>query len=159
MSILTKGMKCRICGRPMSAKQSLVYFSPLVTDPNHPLNFFSDGTFHRACVDNHPEGSAALSFQKMLNEHSEPANRICCITGALIENFDDYFGVGFLTDDRNYAAFEYNCMHFSRKALSSWPRFNQLLSSLVELSAARNDLDFGLLRLIKNLELVRNEPP
>jgi hypothetical protein len=138
MALFMPGMPCAFCGHGMLRRYDIVMFPPFVANAKDPLIAFSDGVFHRACFERHPLADRARRRRDEATAMLAPDKRICVVCGDRIRNPDDYFTLGFLTDDATSPLFEFNYLRAHRSHLSSWPRYAELrrLVEQFELSAA-----------------------
>lgn len=130
MAIFINGMKCPLCGEPMFADQSVRMFKPFVSNPDDPLVVFNDATVHETCFLNDKRAVAAERRYKAFLDANAPASRVCRASGKLITDPDDYFALGFLTDDPSEPLHEFNWAHFSKDALGRWRERESLLALL-----------------------------
>jgi hypothetical protein len=126
---------CPICGKPIKKGQEIIAFPPFISNEFDPLVFFNDAAFHKGCFNDHPIAYKAQWVHSQVREHSAPRNRMDAVTGELIQNPDDYLGLGYLTDDESNPLFRYNFLHFNRKYLSKWeelPKFVEVCHDVKE---------------------------
>lgn len=133
MAIFVSGMPCGICGEPMESAEEVHGFPPFVYNQKDPLHLFSDGVFHKACLENHPLGQAALRRVQLHIDNNKPANRVCRITGEQITDPDDYFSLGYLTDNLDSELSKWNYAHFKKSSLERWSEIKTLIGFLEEL--------------------------
>lgn len=137
MAIVVLGRsQCGGCRRTLEAQDEVVSFSAFVANPLDPLHRFSDAAFHRACFEADALSSRALQRWREVLLRSGPGHRLCAACGGDIVDPDDYFGTGFLTDDRSSAAHEFNHLHLHRAHFNGWAKaagfraaIEQLMSS------------------------------
>jgi hypothetical protein len=113
---------CQICNRPLMKGDSVVSFSPFVANRRDLLYRFSDAAFHKACFEAEPLAEAAIRRSEDVRTRGGPANRRCAVCEQQINDPDDYFGVGFLTDDPGSLAFEFNYLTLHRSHFFQWER-------------------------------------
>ena len=143
MAIFIAGVACGLC-RGTLASDELETFAAFIGDRLDPLHVFSDGCFHRACVDAHPLGAEARAWQQRALD--EPRPRRCNACGEVIVDPDDYFGTGLLARGAEDPLHAFNFVHLHRSHAASWPRFAQLRAVLdAAIAAGRwGGGDFGV---------------
>ena len=126
MAIFIEGMPCRLCNKPMVKGQKVVAFSPFVTNEADPLSFFSDCVFHAECFQNHPQAADAEARHHEALEKNKPASRRCLVCSQPITTPDDYFPLGYLTDDAAHPLHRFNFAHFHRACVNRWPELQHV---------------------------------
>lgn len=141
--VILEKTPCSTCGKPLMKGQEIVSFSPFVADQRDPLYRFSDAAFHRACFANEPLAEAAIRRSTEVRTRSGPGNRSCIVCDEQIVDPDEYFGVGFLTDDPSSPVFEFNYLQFHRSHFLQWDRaaeFRRLVEEFLSSSASEGPL-------------------
>lgn len=134
MALLVRGStRCRICGEIIAEGDRATLFEPFLANERDPLFFFSDGAFHEACVDEHPDGAAARELAAEVRAKSEPDSRICVVCGEVIRDPDDYLGFGYFSGDIDVAASRFNFVHLHRSHIGRWQDLNVALEALENL--------------------------
>jgi predicted nucleic acid-binding Zn ribbon protein len=156
MAILIEGMKCSLCGKPMTKGEETISFSAFVSNEADPLVRFSDGIFHVECFRKHPSAHAVEARYAEVREKNKPENRRCVVCGKSISDPDDFFSLGYLTDEVSHPLYRLNCTHLHRSCLNRW-------SELTTVSAlAQKQLESGawsgegmrwLLKILKNAQI------
>lgn len=118
----------------MSDSDDAAGFPAFIGNKRDPLYMFSDGVFHRRCLEAHPLVSALQQRFEMWRESNRPPARVCRISGAVITDPDDYIGLGFLVESAEHELFPFNWAHFSRRALAGWEGRSRLHAALQRLS-------------------------
>lgn len=113
-------MKCRFCGLPMEANEEIVLFAPFVANRRDPLFVISDGVFHRNCFKRHPLANQAIQRQENVLKLGGYERLRCIVCNERITNPDDYFCVGFLTDDIGKPIFKFNYLQFHLSHFTMW---------------------------------------
>jgi hypothetical protein len=119
-------MPCGLCGKPIDATDELGAFSAFVVNRKDPLAVFSDGVFHAACFRQHPLSEKAQHRWEETRARLGPPNRVCIVCGRPINDPDDYFTLGHLTDDPASPVFEFNFLQAHRSHLSMWRRYGTM---------------------------------
>ncbi|NUQ73299.1 MAG: hypothetical protein HUU21_07070 [Polyangiaceae bacterium] len=125
---------CSICRLPLMMDDKIVSFSPFVANRRDPLFQFSDAAFHQACFARNPLAEAALRRSEEVRVRGAPGSRPCEVCGQQIKDPDEYFGVGFLTDDPASPVFGFNYLQFHRTHFSQWERareFRRLMEAFL----------------------------
>lgn len=130
MAIFISGMPCGICGKPMESVEEIHGFPPFVYNKKDPLYLFSDGVFHKDCLENHPLGLVVLRRVQLHIDNNKPTSRVCRITGEQITDPDDYFSLGYLTDNLDNELSKWNYAHFKKSSLEGWSEIQALIGSL-----------------------------
>jgi hypothetical protein len=121
----------------------VVSFPPLTANRIDPLFRYSDGSFHAAHFWQQADAEKATARWKRLREESVPERRLCVVCGKRIENPDEYFITGFLSDAP--PASEFNYMRAHRSHLSSWPDLDRAIIAIEALKVTgewdERDLD------------------
>jgi hypothetical protein len=133
MAILAPGMLCRLCGKPLLEGQEKVAFSTFVANEADPLWKFSDGVFHVECFNRDSLADSAEKRWREFSEHRISSLRRCHVCGQPIENPDDYFALGHLTNDSSHPLYRLNFAVFHRSHLAHWPE----LASIYQLASAQ----------------------
>lgn len=131
MAIFVPGMICEICERPMTDAEGLIGFSPFVANPVDPLFMFSDGVFHRVCLERHPLGEDAMTWHERVRR-IKPAEGLCEVCHQRILSPDDYFGTGLVTRDEHDPLYAFNFIHLHRSHIASWPRLSDFANAMQE---------------------------
>ncbi len=134
MAIFITGMKCSLCGLLMGDSAEVSGFPAFISNRRDPLYPFSDGAFHRRCLEAHPLANALQQRYEEWIAANRPPARICRITGELITDPDDYVGLGFLVESPAHELFPFNWAHFNRRALSGWLGRSELIAAVQRLS-------------------------
>lgn len=98
-----------------------------------PLFLFSDSVCHIDCVSLHPFGSQAVAIDDTARDSCRPEHRVCWVCAELIRGPDDYFGLGFLTEEASLSAFEFNLFQAHRSHLREWAQTPTLIDALRDL--------------------------
>lgn len=125
MAIIVRGTPCPLCGKPISETDETVAFPPFTANRRDPLFPFSDGVFHDACFRKHPlAGRVEARVEEFDRQRARP--RICAACREEIRDPDDYFTVGFLTDDEESPVFAFNYLELHRSHLREWSEYPRL---------------------------------
>jgi hypothetical protein len=134
MAILIRGATtCGICGEVIAEGDAAALFPAFVANELDPLVFFSDGAFHEACVDDHPNGATARKLADEVVEHARPGRRACVVCGEPIRDPDDYLGFGYLTSDPELAAARFNYVQLHRSHVGRWRDLGAAVVALEQL--------------------------
>lgn len=121
MSVIILGQtRCAICAEILQKGDKIVSFSPFVTNRRDRLYRFSDSAFHRDCFDRDPLAAAASQRSEEVRRRGELGQRRCIVCGEQIVVPDDYFGVGFLTDETTSPLHKFNYFHIHRSHFNEW---------------------------------------
>ena len=134
MAMFITGMKCPLCGLPMNDAAEVSGFPAFIANKRDPLHPFSDGVFHRRCLEAHPLAVALQQRYEAWRASNRPPARICRVSGQLITDPDDYVGLGFLVELAEHELFPFNWTHFSRRALAGWDGRSELYAAVQRLS-------------------------
>lgn len=113
---------CGICGLPITSSKGALSFPPFVSNRRDPLYSFSDGSFHISCLNDSPDSSAAQARCAAMRSRGAKGARKCATCRQEIVSPDEYFGVGFLTDDSASGVREFNYLHFHKTHFELWSR-------------------------------------
>ena len=155
MSLFVEGMKCRLCGQPMTSNQSILGFQPFVANERDRLHLFHDGVFHESCVEKHPLGLEARRWNKKAIESGSPEMRRSFVTNKPITDLSDYLPVGFLTSDEKNPLYEFNFAHFSKSELRTWNRLDELTETLRREQESGNVAGRGIDWIISELRQIQ----
>ena len=133
MAIFIHGMKCPLCGLPMADSTEVLGFPAFIANKKDPLHLFSDGVFHKRCIEAHPLGDALVCRYEAWRAANRPPARICKVSGVLITDPDDYIGLGFLVSSPTHELYPFNWAHFSRRAFNEWPQRGALIAAIERL--------------------------
>ena len=122
MAVFVPGMICPFCRKAISRSDDIIMFPPFVPNRRDPLYLFNDAVLHRACCEDHPLSKKATVCAEEARSHSRPGNRRCIVCNGDILDPDDYFSVGFLTDDSSSPAFAFNNLQLHRSHFLQWDR-------------------------------------
>jgi hypothetical protein len=125
MAIFVPGMKCVLCGLPMTAREEVVLFSPFVANRRDALFKFSDAPVHAACLSRDPLGDRALELHEAATLNADVRRRLCEVCERPILDPDDYLGLGLLTSDPGNALFRFNFLHLHRSHVGQWDRYQE----------------------------------
>lgn len=154
--VLLGTTRCPICGSTIDTDYECYAFSHFVINKKDPLYFYTDSAFHKACIENDPLKAKADKFHNWELEASKPENRICMISGNLIDRMDRHIFIGLLTTNEDAFLYKFNYRHFDRAALSGWKERPILVAALQELNMSNkwNDGYGGkyLATLIREIE-------
>jgi hypothetical protein len=120
MVLFMAGMPCAICHEPIGAEESKVGFSPFVGNEADPLFRFNDSVVHSECLRRDPLGLEAQERHAFALAQNAYASRVCLICGQHINNPNEYFGLGFLTNDSSDELHCLNFKHFHSACLPLW---------------------------------------
>jgi hypothetical protein len=135
----------------MADTSEVIGFPAFIANKKDPLQIFSDGAFHRQCVDRHPLAGALTRRYEAWLASNRPAARICRASGTLITDPDDYIGLGFLVESPVHELYPFNWAHFSRRALQEWPQRDYLLAAIERLATSSEWEGESLRWLIEDL--------
>ena len=122
MALFISGMECSLCCQPITNENELIAFGPFVANRRDPLYVFSDAVFHRACFERHSLSEKAIQRHKDVVQHGGYERLRCVVCNEIITDPDEYFYVGFLTDDPTNPLFEFNYIQFHVSHFLSWNR-------------------------------------
>lgn len=126
MALFVPGTPCRLCGREMLRGDEVVTFAPFVANKKNPLFIFSDGAVHKSCFERHPLAERARCCHGEALAMLAPDKRLCIVCGERIRKPEEYFTIGFLTDDPASPLFQYNYLQAHRAHLASWSGYTEL---------------------------------
>lgn len=158
MAINIPGMNCSLCARPMKNGDDISGFPAFIANKRDPLYHFSDGAFHRHCLEAHPLARSLEQRYEKWKAVNRPNARICRITGELITDPDNYLGFGFLVDNSEHELFPFNWAHFSRNALSKWEGRHGLVAAVRRLYESGNWEGEALPILLEDIESLAQCP-
>ena len=134
MGLFIPGMRCVLSGKVISSCDEAVVFPPFVSNEVDELFVFSDAVIHAEVFKQHPLASKAQERFEEFRQKMAPNNRNCFICAQLVNNPDDYFGIGYLTADRQNELFLYNYAHFHMSCIRSWVELNVMVLKLQQLN-------------------------
>jgi hypothetical protein len=144
MSILIFGKTgCTICGRVINETDSFYSFPSFVINTKDPLYFFSDNSFHVACLNKHVLNGTARKYANLFIEKSQPGNRKCMISGGKIEDYNDYLFIDYLTSNEDEFLHRLNFSSIDKRNLPRWYLRDRVVSELFELNRSGNWKEFG----------------
>ncbi len=143
----------------MSDTDEVLGLPAFIANKRDRLYPFSDGAFHRQCLETHPLANALQQRYEEWRVVSRPAARICRITGELITDPNDYLGLGFLVESPEHELFPFNWAHFSRRALSRWKGRKELVAAIQRLSESGDWEGESLHHLLAALAAPTGLPP
>ena len=152
MALFIEGMQCTLCGKEILSKQGVIGFAPLIANSLDPLYIFHDGTFHTACFYRHP---LAHQMQKRVDEWEQETKEwppSCAICNSVINNPDEYFTFGHLTDDPTSPLHVYNYKQYHLSCLKGWQELSLVLAQLKELEDSHCWGGLVLQSLIVNID-------
>ncbi len=117
----------------MTDSAEVLGFPAFIANKKDPLHLFSDGVFHRLCIDSHPLSDELACRYEAWRAANRPAARICIASGAPITDPDDYIGLGFLVSSSTHELYPFNWAHFSRRAFNEWPQRSALIAAIEKL--------------------------
>ncbi len=127
--------KCRLCGRIVERGQPAIAFPAFVVNDADGLAAFNDALMHHACFETHPLAPVALAAYEDYCKRSVPEARRCEVCGQLINDPDQFLGLGLLAADQTNPLFEYNYLHFHRRCIGVWPKRATLLHLLMQMKS------------------------
>lgn len=151
MAIFISGMTCPLCGQPMTDGAEVSGYPAFISNKRDPLYLFSDGVFHRRCLEAHPSASILEQRYEAWRTANRPPARICRISGKLITDPDDYLGVGFLVESPSHELYPFNWAHFSRHELKGWVHRDELRAAVERLAQSTEWEGDSLKWLLANL--------
>lgn len=128
--VLIGTTKCKLCGKVFEAQDNIIAFAPLSLNEKDPLALFSDSPFHASCFYKHPLSGKALEREKEFMHHLGPGQRWCVVCDKEIEKPEEYFTLGFLTDDERHALYDYNYTQLHVQCLSQWEDLSNVCQML-----------------------------
>lgn len=131
--VFIRGTPCGICGKPIEGVPgaALPHFVRNRRDPLFPL---SGRSFHGECFSAHPLRQLALRRSEERSRRVKVASPVCVVCGEEIR--EDWYNTEFLTDDRQSPLFEFNYLHFHRRHLRPWSRFEEFRKLVVEFESS-----------------------
>lgn len=123
--------KCPICNNALHESEDIIGFPPFVANQLDTLYVFNDSGCHRQCVVDHPHGRKAIGLSEKLIAATRPQNRICIISGALIDHPANYFCTGLLTSDEQEDLYKYNFITIDKRHIISWSEREEAINELV----------------------------
>lgn len=137
MALLIRGKSlCALCGLTIDNGDPVVSFPAFTANQRDPLFHFSDGAFHRRCIERDDDASEALHRSTELLNRLGPGSRPCVVCGAQIRDPDDYLALGFLTADESLLAHEFNFVQVHRSHAHEWPELGRARQALDQLIAS-----------------------
>ena len=144
MSILLFGKTvCPICNQIITSEAECYSFPAFVVNTLDPLYFFSDCSFHLACLLNHPFGERSIAVSKLFIQKILPSNRICHIGGNLIIKQENHIFIDLLTSNSKNDLYQYNFTHIDRNNLSQWRERENVIDQLAALQGKGNWQEFN----------------
>ena len=136
MAILIRGAtKCSICNKVMQEGDEVVSFPPFIPNELDPLYFFHDAAFHADCFHSHRLAGLAQKRYRELEERALPPY-IDTISGEIVDDPDDHFTFGHLTDNKSNPLYIYNYAHLSRSHLPSWAELDRAYELIKQLQSS-----------------------
>lgn len=131
-------------------------FPHFVANILDPLHFFSDRSFHLACLERSTLGRIAMQYAELGNFKIKPENRKCIVTGELITRQKEHILIGYLTSDESSYLHRFNFTHINVLNLSQWNEREDVIKELAQLRESGLWLEEGnrnyLNKLIEVLE-------
>jgi hypothetical protein len=149
--VLIGKTECVLCGGVLRDGDEVVSFSPFVSNELDPLWKFSDAAFHATCFHEDPLSEKARQRYHELRSHVGPGRRMCVVCKKEIMEPNDYFGVGYLTDDQ-HPLHRYNYTQAHRSCLSQWSERSQLSKLLDDFNKSGAWRGVGLESLLSELD-------
>jgi hypothetical protein len=122
-------MPCGICGKPIDGTPGAA-LPHIVRNRREPLFPLSGRSFHGECFSEHPLRELALRRSQERSRRVKNVSPVCVVCGQ--ELTEDWYNTEFLTDDRMSPLYEFNCLHFHRRHLRLWSRFEQFRQLVAE---------------------------
>jgi predicted nucleic acid-binding Zn ribbon protein len=157
MAIIIRGKtKCFICGAVIEDEQPVRSFPHFIQNELDPLAVFNDGAFHLECFRNQPLAQKAEELYDEMLRHLTPTHRVCVVCNKPLSDPDDYFTVGYLTEDETAPAHVYNYTQAHRSCLPTWRQLRNAYELIKHLrfspSWRGQTLDRVLLQLEKAIQ-------
>jgi hypothetical protein len=121
---------CPLCERVIKEGEDIISFSPFVANQLDPLWIFSDGVFHADCFHREPLSHKALERYQEIRRRLGPGNRFCVVCEEEIKDPDNYFTLGYLTEDESEPLYKYNYTQVHRSCLSNWPELSRVFAEI-----------------------------
>lgn len=118
--IIHNQSECSICHSILYGHQNIVMFPVLTSNTKDSLYIFSDAGIHRSCLEGHFSGSKASTFLEKVIFKTRPENRICDISGNIIDIPENYLFINLLTSDETEELYSFNFMNIDIRNLSNW---------------------------------------
>lgn len=109
---------CGLCHHSIDERDAVVACPPFVTNPRDKLVIFSDGVFHQACFEASPLSHEVQAILDKLTTMWKPQNRNCEVCMKQMNDPNDHFGTGYLSDTQPLATFNFRMVH--KSCLSCW---------------------------------------
>lgn len=155
MALFVEGTECPLCGRPIYRNQEPILFPPFVSNQADPLWLFSDGVFHSDCFLRHPLADSALARLARFKEHSKIWPPFCALCHNRIDNPDQHFTFGHLTDDDNNPLKNYNYLHLHKDCMRNWQELSDIYNRLVSFQQSGLWQGSVLHRMIAEIDKIR----
>lgn len=137
MAIIIRGStKCFICGAVIEDGQPARSFSHFIQNELDPLSVFNDGAFHSECFRSHPLSAKAEQLLQEMSRRLSPANRLCVVCNRALNNPDDYFVIGHLTENAGSPVHHYNYTRAHASCLPAWRQLRRAYDLIKELRSS-----------------------
>ena len=127
---------CNLCGEVIAEGEDALTFPAFILNENDPLYYFSDASFHSACVHKKPIGEKALFWANEWLNKTGPGKRKCCVCEEEVTDPDNYFLIEHLTDDKNHPVYRFNYTHLHRSCIKFWKNRDKLSNLIAEMQAS-----------------------
>ncbi|WP_395373536.1 hypothetical protein [Marinicella sp. W31] len=131
MAIFIEGKSvCNLCGKTID--DTIEFSVPsieIINELDH-LNIFIDSTMHQHCINKDSRKKELLDLISQWIKNSGPGNRKCLVCSNEVTDPDNYFSIGYLTNNKESPLYKYNFLHFHKSHLKDWPEKNNFLSLL-----------------------------
>ena len=131
MALLQVGLStCGICGRTIDSAQETVLFAAFVVNAADPVYRFSDGVFHRCCIEADVSGRRCLGLWEQFLASRGPSGRPCDACERPIVDFRDHLGFGVLSSIPDSPLFFLNFVQLHRSHVAEWDRIGGVVELL-----------------------------
>ena len=151
MATFVPGIRCSISGRAIPSADQAVAFPAFIANEADPLYVFSDAVVHIDAFRAHPLSAEVQSRYEEARARSAPTNRQCVICQNLIQDPEDYLGLGHLVSEPSHPLSGFNYAHFHKHCLSQWMALPDLIARLNSLEDSGAWKGHALKRLVNQL--------
>ena len=153
MAILLLGKsKCGLCGEVIRAEEDACAFPAFGLNNANAMAVFSDGVFHRSCVEADARYYALAELLREWEANTGPGRRKCDECGNQIVTPDDYVFVDWLTEDVAAPLHAFNFTHLHGSCLPRWRRKEEFLAAARGVLASKEWSDSGLDQIVGKIE-------
>ena len=149
MGMTFKGLsECSLCGRVLREGEALYGFPAFVGNESDPLYPYSDATFHAACLEVDPLGTAAARFvADEWNNKTGPGRRHCAVCGIEPASYEEYEGWSYLAGAPDPLS-KFNFTHLHKTCVSRWEARREFIATAEEAITSGRWKGRGLAQII-----------